>query len=425
MHSDPITSVLLGILVIIVAARIFGSLAERIGQPSVFGELFIGIILGNLYLFGFEHLEFLKVDYIETGVINLADPEHCAGVVINIMARIGLILLLFMVGLNSSLSQMKHTGWTALTVAVLGAVMPFGLGWAAGSVLLPNNHWVVHMFIGATLTATSIGITARVLEDLNKSKSKESQIILGAAVIDDVLGLLILAIVQGIIVSMSSSVSLELNQIGLIILKACSFLIGALIFGQLASRWLLRITDFLHGKSLLLISGLTFCFALAWLASLTGLDTIVGAFAAGLILDKCAYARYAKSHHEQKLKTHVQPIKDLFAPIFFVMMGLRVDLRSIVDPSVFMIAGIFIAIAVVGKLVCAFGIFDRHINRWSVGVGMIPRGEVGLIFASVGHQLEFGGQPILGSELFTALIVTILATTVITPPLLKWSFKSG
>ncbi|MCB9719730.1 MAG: cation:proton antiporter [Candidatus Omnitrophica bacterium] len=423
MHADPIATVLLGILIILVATRIFGSLAERIGQPAVFGELFVGIVLGNLHLFGIYQLEFLKVDYPGTGVINFADPEHCAGIVIDIMSRIGLILLLFTVGLNTSLSQMKRTGWTALSVAVLGVLMPLTLGWTVGAILLPERHWVVHLFIGAALSATSIGITARVLEDLGRSKSSESQIILGAAILDDVFGLLILAIVQGIILSSGSGPTIHLGQIGIIILKATSFLLGAMLFGQLASRWILRFSEFLHGQRLLLVSGLTFCFMLAWIANLTGLDMIVGAFAAGLILDKCAYARYAEAHDEPRLKELVQPIRDLFAPIFFVMMGLRVDLESMANPSVLMMAGVFLVIAVLGKQACSLGVFSRDTNRWAVGVGMIPRGEVGLIFAAIGRQMEIAGQPVLSSSTFVALVLAILATTMITPPMLKWSFK--
>ena len=425
-YNDPTASVLLGILVILVATRIAGRIAEGFGQSSVFGELTVGIVLGNLYLVGIDQLEFLKINYTQLGLIDLKNLQHCAGFSINVMSRIGVVLLLFIVGLEVSFEKMRRVALSALFVGIIGVVAPMMLGWTASSFLLPGQPWPVYMFIGATLSATSIGITARVLDDLGKTSAKESEIILGASVIDDVLGLLILAVVSGMLVSMSPGAEapgLPWRQFGIIILKAFVFLGSALIFGQMASRWFLKAADFLHGQDLLLISGLTFCFLMAYLANLAGLAVIVGAFAAGLFLDKCAYECYAERHHELRLKTRLQPLRDLFVPIFFVMVGIQVNLKDLLSLPVLTIVFILVFVAIIGKMLSALGIWDSHVNRLSVGAGMIPRGEVGLIFASMGTQLKIQGVPIINAEVYTILILVILATTLVTPPLLKWTFN--
>ena len=421
--SSPITSVLFGILVILIVANIAGQLAEKLGQPSVLGELFVGILLGHLYLIDIDAFEFLKIDFSEMEIVNFSNSEHCAGVVITVMSQLGVILLLFMVGLKTSIAEMRRVGWSALTVGTSGVLIPLLLGWGTSTLLLPDKSWSVHMFIGATLAATSIGITARVIDDLDKTSTVESKIILGASVIDDIVGLLILAVIQGMIISMSGgSSSINLAEIAAILAKAFIFLGVALFFGQAASRWLLKCCNLLHGKNLLLVSGLVFCFALSWVADYAGLATIIGAFSAGLILDKKAYGDYSEQHHEVELIKVMQPIRDLFVPIFFVLMGIHVDLTNMFDFSVLSLAMMLVIVAIIGKLLCSLTVFEKHVNRLSIGIGMIPRGEVGLIFAAIGRQLEIGGEPVISSGVYTALVIMVFITTMVTPPMLKWSF---
>ena len=230
-HDDPIAPLLLGLIVIILAARVGGHLFEVAGQPPVLGELVVGVILGNLSLAGFHGLDFLKVDYSGTTAVDLADHLRFAGITIEQLARIGIIMLLFQVGLEANLADFRRVGLSAFLVAVLGVAAPMALGWAAGAILLPDRGWPVHMFLGATLCATSVGITARVLMDLGKSKTKEAQIVLGAAVIDDVLGLLVLSVVQGIIMAMSLPAGQPARGFGAVSLlvifaKAFGFLFG-------------------------------------------------------------------------------------------------------------------------------------------------------------------------------------------------------
>ncbi len=427
-HSDPIAPVLLGILVILFAAKIGGHLFEVVRQPAVLGELIVGVMIGNLSLFGITSLEFLKVDFTHHQNIDLLDYQHLAGVTIDQLARIGVILLLFQVGLESSIRQMLKVGPSALLVAVFGVVVPMGLGWGAGKIMLPQHHWTVHMFIGAALCATSVGITARVLQDLGKSKTREAQIILGAAVVDDVLGLVVLAMTQGIIVSLGASAAGESSAFGirelLVILgKALGFLAAALLLGQYLPGPAFRIAGYLKGKGLLIVTALLICFGFSFLANAAGLATIVGAFAAGLILDEVHYASLKESHAEHSLDELVKPLIDLLVPIFFVVMGLHVDLRSFADPSVLGLAAVLSVVAILGKQVCALAVLDKSVDRLSVGLGMIPRGEVGLIFAAIGLQLHIGSEQIIDHNTYSALVVMVIVTTLVTPPLLKWGMN--
>src|SRR5690242_19325588 len=220
-HLDP--TVLIGVAVMLVAAKIAGEIFERLGQPAVLGELFAGIVLGNLVIFGFTRVESLKT----------SDT-------IAALAEFGVIILLFEVGLESDLKEMMEVGWSSLLVAVLGVIAPFLLGWGISAYLLPEEHWLAHTFIGATLCATSVGITARVFKDLGKLGTREARIILGAAVIDDVLGLLILAVIAGAIKASATGASLSLFTIALIAFKSLAFLVGSIVLGQLLVPRMLR-----------------------------------------------------------------------------------------------------------------------------------------------------------------------------------------
>ncbi|MBI3462183.1 MAG: cation:proton antiporter [Planctomycetes bacterium] len=405
-HEDPVTPLLLGISIILLAAKVGADLMVRARQPAVLGELLIGVVLGNLVLVGFDGLEFLRPAGLqEAGAAIAGANGSLAAVTLDMLARIGVILLLFEVGLESSVHEMRKVGVSSLLVAILGVIAPMGLGWLVSRWLLPNESWHVHLFIGA-------------LKDLGKTGAAESKIILGAAVIDDVLGLVLLAVVQAIIVQGSASPL----EVALIVGKALLFLVGAVLIGDWLSPRLFGVAARLRVHGMLMITGLVFCFGLSWGASLMGLAPIVGAFAAGLILDAKHY-EVLQGPGERSLEDWVLPVTTLLVPIFFVMMGFQVDLRSFGDPSVLLLALGITAAALIGKQACSLGVVGRGIDRLSVGIGMIPRGEVGLIFAAIGRGLVENGEPVINSAVYSAIVVMVMVTTLVTPPLLNWSLS--
>ena len=422
-HSDPVAPILLGIIVILAMAKVGGDIFERMAMPAVLGELTVGIILGNFALMtGWDGLDFLKAPAADS----MGSPYN-TGAVIRMLASIGVVLLLFEVGLESTVSQMMSVGVSSFLVAILGVVAPMLLGWGVGLWLIPEQGWQVHAFIGATLCATSVGITARVLKDLGRSQQKESRIILGAAVIDDVLGLIVLAVVAGVIEQsqVAGASGFDLMALVTIVAKAFAFLAGAMFLGtHLITRPLFRLASYLRGHGLLVVTALVICFGFAWLANFVGLAPIVGAFAAGLILEKAQY-RELGEREKHELEDVLAPVGALLIPIFFVQMGIQVDLSSFQDPSVWSLAAAITVAAVIGKQVCAFGVREKGLNRFAVGLGMIPRGEVGLIFADVGQKLMNNGKPVIGAGTYSAVVVMVMITTMVTPPLLKWSLQRG
>ncbi len=402
-HSDPAAPVVLALALILVAAKIGGHLAIRAGQPAVLGELMVGVLLGNATL--------LHVGLFEPIATN---PF------IDMFSRVGVIILLFEVGLESTVAQMMKVGASALMVACVGVAIPFALGWLVSAWLLPHESMYVHMFIGATLTATSVGITARVLRDLEKSTTPEARIILGAAVIDDVLGLVILAVVTGIIQAADAGTTLEASAVVLTLVKALVFLFGSLILGRFISPRMFSIASRLKAQMVLLAFGLGFCFLLAFLADFIGLAPIVGAFAAGLILEEVQYEEL-KTKERHTLEELVHPISYFLVPVFFVVMGMRTDLAAFVAPGVPVLALCICVVAIVGKVLAGLGVLGKGIDRLSVGLGMIPRGEVGLIFASIGAGLTVKGEKVVSPQIFSAVVVMVIVTTMVTPPLLKVS----
>lgn len=405
VHADPVASVALWLVVILCAAKIGGDLAVRIGQPAVLGELVVGVVLGNLTLAGFAGLEPIETDAF-----------------VDMFARVGVLILLFEVGLESTVGQMLRVGWSSLLVATLGVIAPFALGWGVGAWLLPEESVHVHAFLGATLTATSVGITARVLKDLDSSQSDEARVILGAAVIDDVLGLVILAVVSAVIVAADSGGTVAVSDVALLIGKAAGFLVAALVLGALFSRRLFSLASKLQSRGVLLALGLAFCFLLSWLASLIGLAPIVGAFAAGLVLEDVHYRDFV-ARGEHGLEEVISPISAFLVPIFFVLMGMRTDLLSFTEPGVLGLAAALTLAAIIGKQACALGVLGQGTDRLTVGIGMIPRGEVGLIFANIGVALSVGGERIVDEATFSAVVVMVIVTTMVTPPALKWSLE--
>lgn len=381
----------------IVAGKFSAELFERLGQPGVLGELVAGIVLGAL------------------GVIPTASDDPLTGMVW-ILAHVGVVVLLFEIGLETNLKAMARVGAAATSVALVGVVLPFALGFLYWmSPLHGYEHTLADpvttaIFIGATLTATSVGITVRVLTDLQCMRTVESRLVLGAAVIDDVLGLVILGVVSG--VAAGSGVSLLSAAWTLAV--AVGFLVVAVAVGLAVAPRMFGWVDRMRGRGVLLVSAFAFLLLLGALAARAGSALILGAFAAGIILGA---TKQAKAIEEQ-----MKPVADLFTPVFFLSIGAAVDLRAWnpLDPGareVLLIGGALFAIAVVAKLASGWAVPWLRFNRWAVGIGMAPRGEVGLIFAQIG--LAAG---ILSTRLFSAILLMVMATTLVAPPLLKWAF---
>lgn len=396
---------LVGLALFLGLARLGAEVATRLGQPAVLGELLAGVLLGNLDLMGLPWAESLA-----------HDPTLAA------LAEIGVVLLLFEIGLESTVGQMVRVGRSALLVAVLGVIAPIVLGFGVGQVLLPEESPYMHLFLGAALCATSVGITARVLGDLGRSNTKEARVILGAAVIDDVLGLVVLAAVSGLVNAADRGVPPELGPLAWIVAKAALFLFGAIVLGTLLVPRLLAGAAHLRAPGALLAAGLSFCFLLSWLAAQAGLAPIVGAFAAGLVLESVHYEPFVQ-RGEKELEELIHPIAGFLAPVFFVVMGMRVDLGTFAQLDVLWLAAALTVAAVLGKQVCMLGVLDPGIARLPVGLGMIPRGEVGLVFANVGLTLTLDGEPIVNPATYTAIVIMVIVTTLLTPPVLTWSLR--
>jgi len=404
-HSDPVAPVVLGLAIILVAAKAGAEIAVRLGQAAVLGELLAGVFLGNLDLVGIRGFEALGTD---------------AG--LDLIARIGVLVLLFEVGLESTVRDMMRVGVTSFVVACIGVAAPFLLGYFGSGLVLPDESVYAHVFVGATLTATSVGITARVFKDLGRSQTDESRIVLGAAVIDDVLGLVVLAVVTGVIAAASEGRAISMLDVGITIGKASGFLVGSLALGIYLAPRAFRVASRLRGGGVLLALALAFAFVLSWGANAIGLAPIVGAFAAGLILEDVHYRDFT-SRGDPGLEVLLHPIASFLVPVFFVVMGVRTDLRAFLEPSVLGLAGVLLVAGVVGKLVSGLGTLGKPVDKLTIGVGMIPRGEVGLIFAGIGKELVLDGHPVVSEAVFSALVVVIIVTTMVTPPLLAMRLR--
>jgi len=403
--TDALSILPVAIASILVAAKLGGDAAERLKQPAVLGELLFGVALGNLELVGFGWFR-----------------EVASDVTIQGLASLGAILLLFEVGLESTVDDMRRVGGRATLVATLGVIAPWILGVGVARLMLPDRGFEVGMFLGAALTATSVGITARVLRDLGRSQTREARIILGAAVIDDVMGLVILAAVTSMVRAADAGGSLSMGSLGFILLKAVGFLAAALWLGQALAPRLFHGASRLRGQGVLLATALAFCFGLAWTASSLGLAGIVGAYAAGLVLDRVHYQDFT-NRGERHVEDLIKPLTQVLVPVFFVVMGMQVELRALAQPGIPALAALLIVAAVLGKQACSLGALRGRLDALSIGIGMIPRGEVGLIFASLGLTLTIGGRPVVDPSLYAALVAMVLVTTLLTPPLLAWSMR--
>jgi Na+:H+ antiporter len=404
-HStEAVPTVLLALALVLVAAKLAGELFERAGQPAVLGELLVGILLGNLTLLGGPDLGALAADQT-----------------FEVLAELGAVLLLFHVGLESTPREMLAVGGRAALVALVGVMTPMALGFGVGELLRPEESWMLHAFLGAMLSATSVGITARVLKDVGALRRPFARIILGAAVIDDVLGLLVLAVISGVIRAADAGGPLSIVSLGLVILKAVLFLAGALAVGSFVSPRLFRAALALRSRGIVLALSLGLCFALAYLALKAGLAPIVGAFAAGLVLEDVHFEGHVQ-RGERPLHETLEPLIALFVPVFFVRMGMLVDVRSFATASVLGFALLLTLAAILGKLACALAT-PKGMSGLTVGLGMMPRGEVGLIFAGIGAHLVLAGRPVVDAATYAAAVFMVVATTVATPPLLLWSMR--
>lgn len=401
--ADAFSALLIGLAIILPFSRISGLLAERFGQPAVLGELLLGIVLGNISLLGWNYFDVMAADHGLT-----------------LLAELGVVLLLFEVGIDSSLGKLLKVGVPSFLVAVVGVILPMVFGYAAGRILLPDASPYTALFLGATLTATSVGITARVLKDLGKLQAAESQIVLGAAVIDDVLGLIVLAVVSGLVTAADAGQTMELSAVAYIFGKAVVFLVGALVLGlYLGSHAFVYVTR--RGSlPMLFAAALALCFGLAWGAGQIGLAPIVGAFAAGLILEGIPWQRAGVS--QDQVIDLLHPFSITLVPVFFVMTGMKVDLAAAANLRVLELTALLTVIAFVGKFAAGWAAFGPY-NKVRIGVGMVPRGEVGLIFANIGERLTLGGKPLLSPDLFSALVLVIFISTLITPPALRVVFQ--
>src|SRR3972149_4483682 len=374
-HSDPVTGVLVALTLILAAAKLGGEVFEGIGQPAVLGELIAGVILGNLTLINpaWNFFEPLRVEYI---------TEHWA-IVVDAIARVGVILLLFEVGLESTIGEMRKVGISSFLVAVVGVIVPFFLGYFVSiffvtevppSILAMSPSFDIvniHLFIGAILCATSVGITARVLKDLGKIHMQESKIVLGAAVIDDVLGLLILAVVGGIVVAAEVGGVVSIGSLLKITGIALGFLVGSFVVGVTLVPRTLKFMSRLRTHGMMIISAVVFCFVFSILANLAGLAAIVGAFAAGLILEEVHFTEFRE---KRPLHEPLGPVTTLFVPVFFVQMGIQVRLETFAHLPVLGIAAGLTVAAFLGKQVCGLAVVEKGLDRGMVGLGVVPRG---------------------------------------------------
>lgn len=420
--SFVLTGVLMTLVVIYAMSKLGGELSKRVGLPPVLGELVGGVLVGvsALHLIMFPETGATAADSTlmtllqQLGNLDGAALEHIfasQSEVISVLAELGVIVLLFEIGLESDLRELSKVGYQAAVVAVVGVVAPFLLG-TVGLVLIFHTPVIPAIFAGAALTATSIGITSKVLSDLGQLKSTEGKIIVGAAVIDDVLGIIVLAVVA----SLAKTGEVDLLNVVYLIIGATTFLLGSILLGKFFNKGFEAIAAKLQTRGALLIPAFAFALVMAIIANVIHLEAILGAFAAGLVLDE--------TDLRKELDRQVMPIADFLVPIFFVTVGAKADL-GVLNPlepenrAGLIIAAFLIVVAIIGKVITGWAVFGQPgINRLAIGFGMIPRGEVGLVFAGIGSA-----SGVLDKPLEAAIIVMVILTTFLAPPLLQSVLK--
>jgi Kef-type K+ transport system membrane component KefB/glycine cleavage system regulatory protein len=374
-----VTKVLLDILVVLFAAKLAAEVAERVGLPAVVGEIIAGIVIGPSAL----------------GLVGGDD-------VLRTLAELGVILLLFDVGLEMDLAELAAVGRASMSVATIGVVVPFVAGYGAGLVL--GMEGTEALFVGAALTATSVGITARVFGDLRALGTVEARTVLGAAVADDVMGLVILTVV----VRVATTGSVSLGGVGTVVAVAIAFLVLTTAAGiRLAPSAFAFVARVSRSSGTLVALALAFALACAELANAAKLAPIVGAFVAGVCLGRSPAA--------DRVRRELIPVGHLFIPVFFLQVGIDADIGQFARADVIGTAAALLVVAVLGKIVSAVGLGRAPGDRLLVGIGMIPRGEVGLIFATIGLR-----EHVFGDDVYGALLLVVLVTTLMTPPILRW-----
>ncbi len=423
-NAIPITFLWIAVLLMLAKAS---SLIERVGQPAVLGELLIGIAIGSLPLFGIHFFEPISTNQF-----------------IHFLAELGIVILLFQLGLESNMLTMLKVGIPSFLVACLGVVVPLvAITYVAAPMLVPGLSSTAYLFLGATMTATSVGITVRVLKDINKSHTTEARIIIGAAVIDDVLGLIVLAVVSG----MATHGSVDAGMLTIIILKAVVFLVGGILVGKLIAPYISAFFSKIHtGVGMKFALVISFGLFFAYLASVMGLAPIVGAFAAGLLLENVYFKQFdtpqfvddiravlkgekknsavaskveeiIKTYSHKHIEQFVEHIAHFLVPIFFVLTGMQVKIDTLFNPKIIVLTVVLLIVSSISKVVAGY-VAGKGLNRLAIGVGMIPRGEVGLIFANIGK-----GLGIMDDTIFSSMVAVIMLTTLITPPILAITLK--
>jgi Kef-type K+ transport system membrane component KefB len=377
--GESVTAIFLQLAALIAAARLGGAIAKRVGQPTVLGELLAGIIIGP-------------------SLLGLADPNDPF---VHVLAELGVVILLFQIGLHTDLTSLLRVGAAAGTVGAVGVVLPFAMGYGAAHLL--GLATIPALVCGAALTATSIGISARILGDLKMLETIEGKTVLGAAVLDDVVGLVILAVVA----TMAGGGIVTGSSIAMTVGSAVGFLIVAIALGNLAVPRLFHLIDRLPVRGTTAALALAFALALAALADLVGSAMIIGAFAAGLILHQ--------TPQRERIEDATTTLGHFFVPVFFASVGAAVELSAMLHPTALLLGGILLAIGIAGKFVAGYAPYWVPMRNAIVGAAMVPRGEVGLIFARMG--LATGA---LTPELFGGLMIMVIGTTVVTPPWLAW-----
>jgi Na+:H+ antiporter len=444
VHGDPIAPVILGVTTILAFAIIGRIGARKLHQPTVLGELLMGILLGNVaWYLGFDLIAVLRegsrvFEVVNQALLGVPIEQAAASIfgvdkggeltriitgphggqvmqvaqAVEVFSRYGVIFLLFMVGLETNMDELRSVGGNAVRVAIIGVIAPIALGYWAAALLRPELPFSADLFIAATLAATSIGISANVLSETGTHRSREGHIILGAAVCDDILGLIILAVVSGIVVSGSVNVPDVVN----VVFVSTLFLVAVVKLGpsiiRIAANIMGRV-DIVEAK---MFTSYLFVMVLAWAANLVGLATIIGAFAAGVVLSDNYFRKHELSNQKfVSIRELIMPLEVILVPIFFILMGIQVKLESFVTWPVIVFAGGLLVAAVIGKLVSGLGA-SRGTKRLAIGFGMLPRGEVGLVFASIGRTLG-----VIDDAIFSAIVLMIIVTSLAAPPFLKMS----
>ena len=398
----------------LIAGKLGGMLFQRLRQPAVLGELIAGVVIGNLVLF---QPSWILFEPLRTGNPSSGWPQIIAS-----LSRLGVILLLFDAGLQSTVGEMRRVAKSSALVALAGVALTLVLGYCASAFLIKNvpekiaatvpgfNLSYVHLFVGTMLCSTSAGIAVRVFRDLRKIDSHEAKIVLGAAVFDDIFGLLLLSIVSRIIASAETGAGINVMEIVRVAIVATAFLVGAVTLGSLVIPHYMRAFASVKMCGAMLTAALLICLLLSWLATVAGLDPIIGAFAAGLVLEPVHFESFSE---RDEIEKWLRPLMALFVPLFFVLTGMQMHLETLLRPDVLAVSLCLIVTAVLGKSCCAIAA-PKSISRLVVWAGMIPRGEVTLIFAGIGRQLG-----VVSETLFSAVLIVVLATTILAPPALK------